>query len=366
MRYLELPQVIVYGIDSIDSLGGEVKKLGTKPLIVCGKTSAKKSGAIDRAINSLSKQGITPEVFDKVNPEPEVGDVEMGVEIAKSFGADVIIGIGGGSPMDVAKGIAVCLKIGKPITALKGEEIKESLPVVNIPTTAGTGSEVTRFAVFTDPTIKEKFVVRGPGIVPKVAIIDPSLTYSMPPNVAASSGIDALSHAIESYMSNRSTLTTDMLAISAIDFINKYLEESVNTGNPSAREKIAYASFWAGMSFNNSSVVLVHAMSRPLGAFFHIPHGVSNGILLPYIVRFNASNIGDKLDTLRKILGKDPWDRIWELLERINLPTKISQVVKEEIDFAPLVEQVLNNASTFNNPRPVSREDVFRLYKEAL
>lgn len=366
MRYLELPQVIIYGIDSIDSLGEEVRKLGSRPLIVCGKTSAKKSGALDRAIDSLKKQGLTSEIFGEVNPEPEVGDIEKGIEIAKSFGADVIIGIGGGSPMDVAKGIAVCLKTGKPIIALKSEEIKESLPVVNIPTTAGTGSEVTRFAVFTDPTIKEKFVVRGPGIVPKVAIVDPSLTYSMPPSVAASSGIDALSHALESFMSNRSTLTTDMLAISAIDFINRYLEESVNTGSHSAREKVSYASFWAGMSFNNSSVVLVHAMSRPLGAFFHIPHGVSNGILLPHIVKFNAPSIGDKLETLRRIFGKDPWDRIYELLERVNLPTRISQVVKGDIDFSPLVEQVLNNASTFNNPRPVSREDVLRLYREAL
>ncbi len=366
MRYLELPQVIMYGIDSIDSLGEEVKKIGSRPLIVCGKTSAKKSGALDRAISSLKRQGLAPEIFGEVNPEPEVGDVERGTEFAKSFGADVIIGIGGGSSMDVAKGIAVCLKTGKSITTLKGEEIRESLPVVNIPTTAGTGSEVTRFAVFTDPTVKEKFVVRGPGIVPKVAIIDPSLTYSMPPSVAASSGIDALSHAVESFMSNRSTLTTDMLALSAIDFINRYLEESVNTGSPSAREKVSYASFWAGMSFNNSSVVLVHAMSRPLGAFFHIPHGVSNGILLPHVVRFNAPNIGDKLDALKKVFGKDPWDRISELLERVSLPTRISQFVKEDIDFSPLVEQVLNNASTFNNPRPVSREDVFRLYKEAL
>ena len=365
MRYLELPSVIIYGIDSIDSLGEEAKKLGTRALIVCGRTSARKSGALDRAVASLKKQGLELEIFDKVNPEPEVEDVERGVEIAKAFGADVIVGIGGGSPMDVAKGIAVCLKTGKSISELKNEDVKGSLPVINIPTTAGTGSEVTRFAVFTDPAIKEKFVVRGPGIVPRVAIVDPSLTYSMPANVAASSGIDALSHAVESFMSNKSTLTTDVLAISAIEFINRYLEDSVVTGNPSAREKVAYASFWAGMSFNNSSVVLVHAMSRPLGAFFHIPHGVANGILLPYVVKFNAPALGEKLDVLRRVFGRDPWDRISELLKKVNLPDRISSVVKEEIDFSPLVEQVLNNASTFNNPRPVSREDVLRIYKEA-
>lgn len=368
MPILELPQRIIYGIGSIDQLPIEATSFGKKFSFFCGESSLKKSGFFDKILDSLDKYGLEIQVISGVTPEPNIYLIDELLKRAKGFNPDGVIAIGGGSVIDSAKIVSALLSTDKTIFELKGKEIEEALPIIAVPTTAGTGSEATRFAVVTDPEMRDKFLLYGKALIPKVAIVDPELTFTMSPLVAGATGIDALCHAIESFLSRSSTPYTDVWAKEAIETLWHNLTPAITKNSIPSKEKVSYASFWAGVAINNTKTTLVHAMSRPLGGVYNVIHGIANGILLPPYLRYNAPFIPhEKMNYLKYLMGGYPPEKIEELLKKLNLPLRLSQVIREEIDIQLLVDKAkTSHINISNNIRPVKEEDIFALYEEVL
>lgn len=365
---LELPKKIIYGRGSILLIGNELKKLGNKFLFITGESSLKRSGFLDKIMDEVNKNKLEITAITGIPPEPTLEVVHRICDKIVGNNFDGVVGIGGGSVMDTAKIIAFRLKTKLSPIEAKGKEIEEALPIIAIPTTAGTGSEATRFAVITDETTKDKFIIMGKALIPSLTIIDPELTFTMSPLVASSTGIDAFCHAIESYLSRNSTCMIECYSKSAIVDIYNNLPEAVINKSEIAKEKMAYAAFWAGIAINNTKTTLIHAMSRPLGGMYKIPHGIANGILLPAYLRFNAPFISpEKYRFLRNILGGEPAEKVEEFLKLLNLPTKISQVIQEKLDLDLLVKRTLEaKFNVENNLRPVQKEDIYNLFMEVM
>lgn len=365
---LEFPKRIIYGRGSISHIGSELKKIGNKFLFLTGESSLKRSGHLDKIMDEIKKNDLNVMVITGIPSEPNLDVVFQICNRITGNNFDGIVGIGGGSVMDMAKIIAFRIKTKlNPIDA-RGKEVEDALPIIAIPTTAGTGSEATKFAVITDETTKDKFIIMGKALIPTLTIIDPELTFTMSPLVAASTGIDAFCHAIESYLSRNSTPMIECFSKSAIVDIYNFLPEAVLKQSESAKEKMAYAAFWAGVAINNTKTTLVHAMSRPLGGIYKIPHGIANGILLPAYLRFNAPFISEeKYKFLKTFFEGDPAEKVEELIKKLNLPTRISQVVREELDIDLLVKRTMEaKFNVENNIRPVKEEDVYNLFCEVM
>lgn len=304
MSHFVIPNHTVVGTNVLGEAAPLLKKMGNKAFIVTGRHVAV-SDMMKQLTALLDENGIDCVIFDGITGEPTDTMIENGVEMLKSSGCDFIIGIGGGSPLDSAKAIAAMAVNEGSIADYNGKEITgEILPLAAIPTTAGTGSEATKFTVITDSEKGIKMLLKGDVLVPKLAIVDSSFTVGAPKSVTSATGLDALTHAVEAYTSRKAFSMTDTLAVSAVKGIMKYLPIAYREpDNSLAREQMSIAALEAGICINNSSVTIVHGMSRPIGALFHVPHGMSNAMLLKECLSFAVSGAYEKFANLGRETG---------------------------------------------------------------
>ena len=304
MSHFVIPNHTVVGTNVLGEAAPLLKKMGNKAFIVTGKHVAV-SDMMKQLTALLDENGIDCVIFDGITGEPTDTMIENGVEMLKSSGCDFIIGIGGGSPLDSAKAIAAMAVNEGSIADYNGKEITgEILPLAAIPTTAGTGSEATKFTVITDSEKGIKMLLKGDVLVPKLAIVESSFTVGAPKSVTSATGLDALTHAVEAYTSRKAFSMTDTLAVSAVKRIMKYLPIAYKEpDNSLAREQMSIAALEAGICINNSSVTIVHGMSRPIGALFHVPHGMSNAMLLNECLSFAVSGAYEKFANLGRETG---------------------------------------------------------------
>lgn len=304
MSHFVIPNHTVVGTNVLGEAAPLLKKMGNKAFIVTGRHVAV-SDMMEQLTALLDENGIDCVIFDGITGEPTDTMIENGVEMLKSSGCDFIIGIGGGSPLDSAKAIAAMAVNEGSIADYNGKEITgEILPLAAIPTTAGTGSEATKFTVITDSEKGIKMLLKGDVLVPKLAIVDSSFTVGAPKSVTSATGLDALTHAVEAYTSRKAFSMTDTLAVSAVKRIMKYLPIAYKEpDNSLAREQMSIAALEAGICINNSSVTIVHGMSRPIGALFHVPHGMSNAMLLKKCLSFAVSGAYEKFANLGRETG---------------------------------------------------------------
>lgn len=304
MSHFVIPNHTVVGTNVLSEAAPLLKKMGNKAFIVTGRHVAV-SDMMKQLTALLDENGIDCVIFDGITGEPTDTMIEKGVEMLKSSGCDFIIGIGGGSPLDSAKAIAAMAVNEGSIADYNGKEITgEILPLAAIPTTAGTGSEATKFTVITDSEKGIKMLLKGDVLVPKLAIVDSSFTVGAPKSVTSATGLDALTHAVEAYTSRKAFSMTDTLAVSAVKRIMKYLPIAYREpDNSLAREQMSIAALEAGICINNSSVTIVHGMSRPIGALFHVPHGMSNAMLLKECLSFAVSGAYEKFANLGRETG---------------------------------------------------------------
>ena len=304
MSHFVIPNHTVVGTNVLGEAAPLLKKMGNKAFIVTGRHVAV-SDMMKQLTALLDENGIDCVIFDGITGEPTDTMIEKGVEMLKSSGCDFIIGIGGGSPLDSAKAIAAMAVNEGSIADYNGKEITgEILPLAAIPTTAGTGSEATKFTVITDSEKGIKMLLKGDVLVPKLAIVDSSFTVGAPKSVTSATGLDALTHAVEAYTSRKAFSMTDTLAVSAVKRIMKYLPIAYKEpDNSLAREQMSIAALEAGICINNSSVTIVHGMSRPIGALFHVPHGMSNAMLLKECLSFAVSGAYEKFANLGRETG---------------------------------------------------------------
>jgi alcohol dehydrogenase len=373
------PQLIHFGMGCLKKVGPESARFGKRALLVSDQ-SMQKAGYVGQAVEAIKAGGVEAVVFDAVNAEPTDTVVNEGLAAYQAGKCDMVVALGGGSPIDAGKAIAALATNPVKVAEFMGlnKIAKPSAPIIAIPTTAGTGSEVTRFTIITDTSKDVKMLIVSDYIMPQAAIVDPLLTLSMPGWVAASTAIDALTHAIESYVSRKAQPLTETLSLEAIRLIGAYLRRA--WGNPEdleAKHNVMLGSMVAGMAFSNSSVAMVHGMSRPIGANFHVPHGLSNAILLPLVMEFSCVAAPEKYADVADAMGVDteglsPMEAAMEgvaevqaLCEDIRIPTATGLKLKEDefMKRAPkMAEDALASGSPGNNPRRPTKEEIVDVY----
>lgn len=376
------PHLILAGIGSLESLGGEAKALEAKKALLVTDRGVIESGIVEKIQALLQKEGIAIDVFDRVISDPDIGCAEACIEMAKSDRYDLILGVGGGSSMDIASVASVmCTNPGTVQDYLGVNLVKNpGIPTILIPTTAGTGAEATPNAILTDVEAKLKKAVVSPYILPRVAIVDPLLTVSMPPAVTSSSGIDALTHAIETYTSNNATILSELFSKEAIIRIGRSLRTAVANGNNlEARYDMSIASLYAGIAITNAGVTAVHALAYPLGGQFNVAHGIANGLLLPYVMEFNVLGDIPKFAAIAQLLGEkvehlpllEQAYRAAESVKAIYRDLKIPQSLTElKIPREAIPEMATAAANVTrlmaNNPREMTVEEVEGIYEKAV
>ena len=379
---INLPRIMQVGKNARSHLPEILNSLGAKrPLIITDKMMVS-LGYIDQIQNLLKAENIESDYFDETIPEPTSASIEAGVNHVKTHQYDAIIAVGGGSPIDSAKAISILSKFGGEIRDYKfPRQVNEiGLPIIAIPTTAGTGSECTRFTIITDDKTSEKMLCAGLGFLPIAAIIDYELTMSLPARTTADTGIDALTHAIEAYVSKKASPYSDAQAIAAMKLIGPNLQIAYHEpGNESAREKMMLGSTFAGVAFSNASVALVHGMSRPIGAFFHVPHGLSNAMLLPMITEFSIQAAPERYADCAKAMGVAHIDdsnevanqKLVQALAEINKDLKVPTLAEFGVDrkyfdevVQTMAEQAIASGSPSNNPITPTIAEMISLYKQ--
>ncbi|MEG0344056.1 MAG: iron-containing alcohol dehydrogenase [Acinetobacter sp.] len=379
---INLPRIMEIGKNSRSKLPDILKSLGAKnPLIITDKMMVS-LGYIEKIQQLLKEAEIYADYFDETIPEPTSGSIAAGVQHVKDHQYDAIIAVGGGSPIDSAKAISILGKFGGEIRDYKfPRQVNETgLPIIAIPTTAGTGSECTRFTIITDDQTSEKMLCAGLGFLPVAAIIDYELTMSLPARTTADTGIDALTHAIEAYVSKKANAYSDAQAIAAMKLIGPNLQTVYHQpDNEIAREKMMLGSTLAGIAFSNASVALVHGMSRPIGAFFHVPHGLSNAMLLPMITSYSIQAAAERYADCAKAIGVANEDddhqlanqKLVQALININRDLQVPTlaefgVSKQTFDdlVQTMAEQALASGSPLNNPRVPSIAEMVSLYQQ--
>lgn len=380
---LRMPQVLLFGPNSVNALGAEIKKLNKKKALFVTDAVMQKAGYVDQVEKLLKEAGVESVIFPEVGGEPRDVDVEKGLKLYKENNCDLLVGLGGGSPIDTAKAIGILATNGGRITDYMGaNKVKNPLPpVVAIATTAGTGTEVTKFTIIADTKNDIKMLIGDPNILPTIAVSDPMFTLSVPPKTTAATGIDAFCHAVEAYTSKRSQPLTDTLALSAIKLISENLRQAwCNGANVEARTNMMLAATQAGIAFSNASVTLIHGMSRCIGALFHIPHGISNAVLLPvwaeytYIadpVKFAkvAEAMGENVSGLSTLdAARKACEAMSSLCRDIEIPS-ISGLGIDKDAFEKALPKMAHDAvvsgSPGNNARNVTEEIIIELYKKA-
>ncbi|MBN1258106.1 MAG: iron-containing alcohol dehydrogenase, partial [Planctomycetes bacterium] len=355
---------ILHGQGAFDQLGGVVSELGDRALIVSGQGSMRRQGFLDRAEALLEKAGVASEVFEGVPPEPELASVDAVRSIAAECRAEVIIGIGGGSALDVAKAAAGLLKQPLPIADyFYGAPFSDqSAAFVAVPSTFGTGSEVTRNAVLSDPEKPLKQSIRSESFLAHAAIVDPELGRGAPAEVKAASTLDALTQAIEAFFSIRATPVTESLSFGAVALLAAHIENFVfHSDDLDAAENCATGSLMAGLAFGNAGLGIVHGVVHPLGIRYHQPHGLLCGVLLPHALRFNRDHVPGQYALLCGIVKQDIAEFCTTLLQNVGLPGDLSGLGAKAEDLPILAKESVNTASTKTNPRPVRETDIIEI-----
>lgn len=380
MSHFVIPNHTVVGTNVLGEAAPLLKKMGNKAFIVTGRHVAV-SDMMKQLTALLNENGIGCVIFDGITGEPTDTMIENGVEMLKSSGCDFIIGIGGGSPLDSAKAIAAMAVNEGSIADYNGKEITgEILPLAAIPTTAGTGSEATKFTVITDSEKGIKMLLKGDVLVPKLAIVDSSFTVGAPKSVTSATGLDALTHAVEAYTSRKAFSMTDTLAVSAVKRIMKYLPIAYREpDNSLAREQMSIAALEAGICINNSSVTIVHGMSRPIGALFHVPHGMSNAMLLKECLSFAVSGAYEKFANLGRETGvasdsdsdKTAAEKFIDSLQSICDVCEIPTLEQYGIDrdeyyskISKMATDAVASGSPANTVKEVTVDDCIEIYKK--
>lgn len=378
-----LNEVSYFGPGARKELPGVVARLGYKKALVVTDKGLMKFGVAKMVLDVLDEAAIPYEIYDEVKPNPTVTNVKMGVEACKKAEADFIIAIGGGSSMDTAKGIGIICNNPEfsDVISLEGvaDTKKKTVPIIALPTTAGTAAETTINYVIIDEEKQKKMVCVDPNDIPAVAIIDAELMYSLPKSLTAATGMDAMTHAIEGLITKGAWELSDMFEIKAIEMIHKYLPIAVNEPtNPVGRNGMAVAQYVAGMAFSNVGLGVDHGMAHPLSALHDIPHGVACAMLLPTVMKFNAPAALPKYVDIAKALGvyKDGMTQqeaadaacteIDNLSRLVGIPTHLSELGITEKDIDALADQAIVDVCTPGNPREVTRDDIVALYKQIL
>lgn len=382
-REFIMPAHVVLGSGAVDQVGAQCQKRGWKNALIVSDKIMQSLGLVDQVQRLLADSGIGSAVFAGVNTEPVVEYVQEGLQIYRDAGCDFVVAVGGGSPIDTAKAVAVLATNPGSIEEYKGigKIAQPGVPLVAIPTTAGTGSEATVYTVITDQKTDVKMLIGSPYLMPTIAIVDPLLTVSSPQGVTAATGVDALVHAIEAYVSVKRQPMTDIFCLSAIELISQNIRQAWSNGNNiEAREKMMLGAMQAGIAFSNSSVALVHGMSRPIGAYFHIAHGVSNAALLAVVTEFSlvgdpqryadvAAAMGEPVDGLSLMEAADrSVTAIRRLVRDIRIPSLQQLGVDRArlMDLAPVMaDAAIDSGSPANNPRKPSKQEIIELYARA-
>jgi alcohol dehydrogenase class IV len=375
------PNRILFGIDAAEGVAAEVKQLGGKKALIVTDPGVVEAGLVEAIKDPLESDGISFSVYDRVEPEPPARVVEACTQCLKDENCDVIIGVGGGSSLDVAKGASIMATNKGNILDFAGMDLvpKRGIPKILIPTTAGTGSEVTRVFVFTDEASNLKKSVYSTYALADVAIVDPMMTLSMPPKVTADTGIDALVHAIETYVSMTATPFSDILAMEAIALIAENLTKAFSKGeNLDARYNMSLAATISGLAFGSGGLGAVHALSNPLGIHYHLPHGRTNAIMLPHIMAFNLMGNPVKFAEITEAMGQEvdglsdmeaatlAVDAVKELLGLLKIPIRLRDYDIPQEDIPKLVEGAMKVSRLFAfNPRDLTQEDVDEIYRMA-
>jgi alcohol dehydrogenase class IV len=378
-----LPRLMRIGAGASLEIGAILAQLGlSRPLIATDRYLAG-SGQIEKLLGSLDQSKITPRLFSGVVPDPTVASIEAGLACLRAANHDCVIGFGGGSSIDTAKAIAVLAVHGGAISSYKTPHLQDAagLPILAVPTTAGTGSEATRFTIITDEATDEKMLCAGLGFLPTAALIDYELTLTMPKRLTADTGLDALTHAIEAYVSKRANPFSDGAALQAMRAIAPHLRRAfVDPSDGAAREALMLGATLAGIAFSNSSVALVHGMARPIGAHFHVPHGLSIAMLLPAVTAFTASTVLDRYANIARAMGvageaEDPQAAVAKLLNELlalNRDLEVPSPKAYGIDgqrwtglLGTMADQALASGSPGNNPRVPTQDEIQQLYRQA-
>ena len=376
-----LNETSYHGAGAIKDIATEAKGRGFKKAFVCSDPDLIKFGVTKKVIDVLEGAGLDYEVYSNIKPNPTIENVQTGVEAFKKSGADYLIAIGGGSSMDTAKGIGIV--IANPefehIRSLEGvaPTKNKSVPIFAVPTTAGTAAEVTINYVITDVEKNRKMVCVDPKDIPVVAFVDPEMMSSMPKGLTAATGMDALTHAIEGYITAGAWELSDMFHLKAIEIISRSLRNAV-ANTPEGRADMALGQYVAGMGFSNVGLGIVHSMAHPLGALYDTPHGVANAIILPTVMEYNAPATGEKYREIARAMGvqgvdsmtqeeyrKAAIDAVRKLSEDVGIPADLKAIVKEE-DIPFLAQSAYDDACRPGNPRETSVEEITELYKSLI
>lgn len=375
-----LNETSYFGAGSISEIVTEAKKRAFKKALVVTDPDLIKFNVAKNVTDLLEKAGLAYDIFSQVKANPTVKVVKAGIEAFKAAGADYLIAIGGGSSMDTAKAIGIIINNPEyaDVTSLEGaiDTKNPSIPIIAVPTTAGTAAEVTINYVITDEEKKRKFVCVDPHDIPVVAIIDAKMMSSMPKGLTASTGMDALTHAIEGYTTLGAWELTDMMHLKAIEIISRSLRKAVEN-DPQGREDMALGQYIAGMGFSNVGLGVVHGMAHPLGAFYDTPHGIANAVLLPYVMEYNAEYTGEKFKYIAEAMGVDTTgmsqaeyraaavNAVKQLSKDVGIPEKLHEIGVKEEDLQALSESAFADVCTGGNPRPCTVESILGIYKTA-
>ena len=376
-----LNETSYHGAGAIQEIAGEVECRGFKKCFVCSDPDLIKFGVTKKVTDVLDAASVDYEIYSEIKPNPTVQNVQTGVAAFKASGADCIIAIGGGSSMDTAKAIGIIIMNPEfeDVISLEGVAPTKNkcVPIIAVPTTAGTAAEVTINYVITDTEKNRKMVCVDPKDIPVIAVVDPDMMSSMPKGLTAATGMDALTHAIEGYITKAAWELSDMFHLKAIEIISRSLRNAVNN-TPEGRADMALGQYVAGMGFSNVGLGLVHSMAHPLGAVYDTPHGVANAIILPTVMEYNAPATGEKYRDIAKAMGvegvdemslddarKAAVDAVRKLGQDVGIPADLKEIVKDEdVDF--LAQSAYDDACRPGNPKDTSVEEIKALYRSLM
>ncbi|MBU3181041.1 lactaldehyde reductase [Clostridium psychrophilum] len=367
------------GAGAIGNIAAEVKTRGLKKALVVTDKDLIKFNVACKVTNLLKESGLDFDIFDGVKANPTINVVKSGIAKFKEIGADYLVAIGGGSSIDTAKAIGIIINNPEfsDVRGLEGAAItkNKSVPIIAIPTTAGTAAEVTINYVITDEERKRKFVCVDPHDIPVIAVVDSEMMSSMPKSLTAATGMDALTHAIEGYITKGAWELTDTLHLKAIEIISRSLRSAV-ANEPKGREDMALGQYVAGMGFSNVGLGLVHGMAHPLGAFYDTPHGIANAVILPYVMEYNAGSTGEKYREVARAMrvpnvddmSQDEYRKaaigaVKKLSQDVGIPKTLKEIGVKKEDLGALAQSAMADACTPGNPRDTSVKEIFEVYK---
>ncbi|MBG2803431.1 L-threonine dehydrogenase [Proteus sp. WDL240414] len=376
-----IPSVNKIGAGCLADAVSSMKDFGFHKALIVTDSILNQLGVVDKVSKLLTEAGISSVTYDGTAPNPTVENVEAGLALLKEHQCDCVISLGGGSPHDCAKGIALVASNGGKIADYEGVDrsAKPQLPLISINTTAGTASEMTRFCIITDTARHIKMAIVDKNVTPILSVNDSELMIGMPKGLTAATGMDALTHAVEAYVSIAANPITDACALKAVAMISGSLRKVVdNGGDATARENMAYAQFLAGMAFNNASLGYVHAMAHQLGGFYNLPHGVCNAVLLPHVQAYNIQAAAGRLKDIAQAMGVDVSamsdeqgakaciEEIRKMAKDVGIPAGLKELGVKEEDFKTLAENALKDACAITNPVQGSESDVIELFRQAM